>query len=511
MAAMASTASSRPLLWLLCLISTVAWGGDWKLTSGITLSERYSDNVDLATTGLERSDWITEIAPRISARRDGRRLKSNIDYTLRGLVYAEDSDNNKISHNLNARLNAELMEDWFYLDANARISREPKTLTGGIGLGDGVGIGNTTSVGAYSISPYMKRRFGSAATVEARLSRDSVFIGDSAISDSESTRYLLSAVSGSHSLPLSWSGNYTRTDTRNSATTDTGSEHAAINARYQLSKKFGLLANVSHEKNDFTGARASVRDFTSYGLGAFFTPSRKISMDALYNYSDDGNFISGNITVSPTPRTTARVASSKRAFGRSHTLGLTHRTRKSNWSLTYRDELTTSQQQFLNLLGSVYVCSDGNTYLPADVPTTGDCALVPVVGQTQVNQTYLAKNLIGNVSYTLRRNTWRFSLFDNQREYQGIAGSDNTRGMQASWSLRPAVRTTFTLTGGMSRIETSTSAQEDELWNLALVATHQFQSKVSASVEARHQERKSNLPTGDYSENALAARLNMSF
>jgi uncharacterized protein (PEP-CTERM system associated) len=63
----------------------------------------------------------------------------------------------------------------------------------------------------------------------------------------------------------------------------------------------------------------------------------------------------------------------------------------------------------------------------------------------------------------------------------------------------------------MSRNESSTSSLQDDLWNLGLVATHQFQKKVTGSLEARHQERKSNLVTGDYSENSVAARLNMSF
>jgi uncharacterized protein (PEP-CTERM system associated) len=130
----------------------------------------------------------------------------------------------------------------------------------------------------------------------------------------------------------------------------------------------------------------------------------------------------------------------------------------------------------------------------------------------QLNQTFLSKNLVGVVGYSLRRNTWLLSLFDTRREYQGLAGgSDTTRGLQASWSLRPAVHTTFTLTGGMSHAELSTGNQQDDLWNIALVATHQFQPKVTGSLEARHQERKSNLAGTDFTENSVAARLNLTF
>jgi uncharacterized protein (PEP-CTERM system associated) len=515
MAGMASTASSsRARVFLLtCLVATTTWGADWKFASKMTLSERYSDNVNLSGNGLEQSDWITEITPGFTLRRDGARLKANVDYSLQGLLYANGSASNKVSNNLNGRVNAELTPDWFYLDATARMSQQINSLTGGIGVGDSVGIANTTSVGAYTLSPYIKHRFGSAATVEARVSREGVFIGDSALSDTASTRYTLSALSGNSFIPLSWGANYSRTDTTNSGVgaADTGSEQASLNARYRLSKKFGLLASASMEKNDFTGVSATAKDYSSYGLGAFYTPSRKISMDALYNHSNDGNFLSGNLTFSPTPRTVIKASSTKRAFGRSYSLNLTHRTRFSNWGLSYQDALTTSQQQYLNYLGTVYVCSDGKVYLPADLPASGNCTPVAITSQTQDNRTYLAKNLIGTVSYSLRRNTWQLSLFDNQREFQGAPSNDTTRGLQASWSLRPSAHTTYTLTGGMSRNESSTSSLQDDLWNLGLVATHQFQKKVTGSLEARHQERKSNLVTGDYSENSVAARLNMSF
>lgn len=521
MAAMASTASSSARFFLLtCLVSTAAWSGDWKITSGITLSERYSDNVDLATSGSEQSEWITEITPRIGVRRDGAHLKVNADYSLQGLYYANGSENSKLRHNLNGRANAELVDEWFFLDATARISHEPKDFSGSAGLGDSVGIGNATSVGSYSLSPYMKHRFGSAATVEARVTRDGVFIGDSSVSDSASTRYSLSAVSGNDFFPLSWSAKYNRSDTSNSGATDSGSESASVNARYRFSRKFGVLAQASIEKNDFVGAGNNLKDYTTYGFGAFYTPSRRFSMDALYNHSDNGNYVSGSVTFNPTLRTSIKATSTGRAYGRSYGLDLTHRTRKSNWSLHYQDDLTTSQQQFLNFIGDVYVytCPTGTESHPVGVPPSDPtaCTLSSIIryfDQTQLNQTYVSKTLNGTVNYTLRRNTWTLNLYDNRREYQGIAGgNDSTQGLQTSWRLKPAAHTTFTLTGGVSRNESSgTPNREDDLWNLGLVVTHQFQPKVSGSVEVRHQERESNQADGDYSENSVAARLNMSF
>jgi uncharacterized protein (PEP-CTERM system associated) len=518
MAAMASTASSKPLLLLVCLFSTAVSAGDWKFTPSLVLSERYSDNVNLGTSGREESDWITEISPRISLQRSGARIKANVDYSLQGLLYANDSDRNTLRHHLNGQSSSELVEEWLFLDAGARISHELVNLTSNGGLGDGVGAGNTTAVGSYSFSPYIKHRFGSVASVEARIAQDGVLIGNAGFSDTAATRYSLSAISGNRFMPLSWSASFSKSDTSNSgALADSNSERASGNARYQLSRKFGLLAQASTEKNNFTGANANLRDYSSYGLGAFYTPSRRISMDVYYNKSDTGNFVSGSATLSPTLRTSINAASTKRAFGRSHTLQLAHRTRKSNWSLSYLDDLTTSQRQISNpLIVELWSdCPGIEIVIPPERPSSNLCKLLataPAANNVLVNQTFLAKTLTGTVSYSLRRNTWILSIYDTQREFQSLAGgNDTTRGLQASWALRPAASTTFSLSGGMSQQESSTGNRRDDLWNLALAATHQFQSKVSGSMEVRHQQRESNLPNNDFTENSVAARLNMSF
>ena len=525
MAAMASTASNKRIYLLACLlIALPAWSGEWKFTSGIALSERYSDNVDLKANGQAESDWITEISPRISMSRAGGRVKANVDYSLQGLLYANDSDQNDVRHNLNGRATAELARDFFFLDATARISHQLLSLADAGGLGDAVGSGNTTSVGSFSLSPYIKHRFGSAATVEARMTQDGVFIGDSSLSDTNSTRYQLSAVGGNYFPPLTWGASYTKSDTSNSgaSTSDSGNESASANARYRLTRKFGLLAQASMEKNNFAGASSSVQDYSSYGLGAFYTPSRRVSMDVLFNDSDNGAFVSGSLTLNPTLRTSITATTSERAYGRTYSFNLAHRTRRSNWSLRYSDDLTTSQQQYLDYSGvkNAYFCPVINKVeiVPYGQPPSDPVTCVYILSsgppsQAQINQTYVSKNLMGVIGYSLRRNTWLLSVFDTQREYQSlVSGSDTTRGLQASWSLRPAAHTTFTLLSGISQNEISgPPSREDDLWNLSLVATHQFQPKVSGSVEVRHQERTSTDATGSYDENSVAARLNMSF
>jgi uncharacterized protein (PEP-CTERM system associated) len=539
---MASTASSRSSSYLLVLLlcPALAGAGDWEIRPRITLSEIFSDNPDLVSSSQAKSDWITEITPAVSIKREGGRIKVQADYRMTGLIYANDSDRNDILHGLDGRANAELVEDWFYVDATARISQQLRDgarsgdtgvvgvggvggIGGGVGGGGQVGISginNTSQVGGYSISPYLKRRLGSFATVEARLTYEDVLSDDSDVSDGQTTRYRLSAVSGNMYYPLTWSASYEKSDTTYSDSDDTSNDRAALNARYTLNKDFGLLGRAGLEKNDYSGVDEDEEDYHYVGLGFSYTPSRRFSADVYYNYSNDEDnkhFLSGSVTLNPTPRTSLRASADQRSFGRAYGLNFSHRTRQSNWTLNYQEDLTDSNQQFLNYTGTLYAhtCGGAVIYTNSPIPPAG-CVANPglnlnLVNQSQTDETYTSKILSGAVTYTQRRSTFLLSAYANKRSYESSGDADEkTYGLQGSWNLKTAPTTTFTLAGGVSRDDNG-GDDPDHLWNLGLAVTHQFDAKVSANLGLRRQQRSSDEAGESYKENAVAARLNMSF
>ncbi len=528
MANMASNKHQGPL-WVLPLLllplQETASAADWQVRPRISLSERYSDNIDLRTNGLEQSDWVTTITPGVSLSRTGRRLQVHADYSLLGMLYADDSDRSRARHNLNGRANAELLEDWLYLDAGARVSQEINDYTRGIGVGDAVGLGNTSQVSSYSLSPYLRHRFASFATVEARVSQQGVWTDSVGATDSDSTQYRLNASSGADFHPLSWSASYDRRETDNSNTANSDSERGSVNFRLPLHRKYGLLGQAGMEKNNYTGASNRVRDYTYYGLGAFYTPGRRFSMDVYYNDSDFGGFVSGNLSFSPTDRTTINASSTQRNFGRSHALSLNHRTRKTNWGLQYSENITTYNELHTTPLYDAWSCPGfGFIAVPLGTPLPTGCTalsqndLYALLGPqafatSTVSNDFVYKSLIGTFGYRFRRSNLHLSLYQNQREYSAAAptGSDQTQGMQASWSLTPGARTTITVSGGISQVDSGAATGNDDLWNMRLAATRRFQPKVSGSVELRHQERSSSRVGGDFAENSVAATLNVSF
>ena len=60
----------------------------WRFSSGLEVDENWSDNINLAPAGSERSDFVTVISPSFHASRNSARLVANFDYNPSYLYYA---------------------------------------------------------------------------------------------------------------------------------------------------------------------------------------------------------------------------------------------------------------------------------------------------------------------------------------------------------------------------------------------------------------------------------------
>lgn len=494
-----------------------ACAGDWQFTPSFSLSERYSDNVNLSANGSEQSSFVTEATPSIRATRNGARVKANVNYSMHGRAYTSSSVGNSLDHKFNGSLKAELSENFLFLDANADVSQQYRTLTGALGADAINTSSNLANVVTYSITPYIKTRLGSYANLDFRLTHSNVSYESAGATDSSSNGVNFSLTSGSRMLPVSWALNFRQQNVDNKTTVDTESEYTKANLRYPLSRRFGLTAQANNERNDYLGATGRQRDFTSWGGGAYYEPSRRLSTEIAYNSSDNGGFWSGSLSFRPTLRTSLTASTTQRSFGRTYDLGFKHRTRKSSWGVQYREDLTTTRDQLLSPIAllDVYDCSGTAEAVPTGTPPPNPtCVLAGQIyglTSTDFNTTFLSKSLNSSVSYRMRRSTATLSLFSNERDSQPSGATDRTDGLQMSLSIIPATRTTYTLSSGWTTTQSSAIVGQDDLWNISLSVSRRFQPKVSGSLQLRHQQRESVTVSRDYEENSVAANLNMSF
>jgi uncharacterized protein (PEP-CTERM system associated) len=504
------------------LVYSHAGAAEWKITPTLDLKETYTDNVRLAAPGLEKSDFITQVNPGISLTGTGPRLKLNANYVMQNLVYAEESSPNTMNHMLNANANAELVDNLFFLDGRAAISQQNISLLGPQST-DNVNItGNRTEVQTYSVSPYLRHRLSNYASTEIRYTHNEVSTGGSGMSNSQADRIQLSLNSGSAFKTLGWGLNYhnEKTSYGNTASTNIipalDSEVLSGNLSYSVTPKFRLTATGGYEKNNYisTGPKP------------------------------DGSFWSAGFSWAPSAMTSIDASAGRRFFGDTYSLAASHRTRLTNWSVSYSEDITSTRNQFL-IPATISTASLLDPLFAATNPAWA--AADPVLRQQLIdnelrrlglpttqaesinyltNRLFLQKRLQASVAVMGAKNTLVLSLFHVTRDAQTsqtldspllgnstLALNDNTKqvGGNAFWSLRIGPRTSANLNIGYIRNSFPSLDRTDNDKTIRLSLTRQFQPKLNGSLEFRRLQRDSSQSGSDYSENALIAFISMRF
>ena len=475
---------------------------DLKATARLNVSGTYTDNVSLAPRGSEKSDFVINVSPAISVTRDTGRVKANLDYTLQNLIYLNDSSRNSSNHQLGATANAELIKQFFFLDASASVGQQNISTLGPVGIDNTSKTGNVTTVSTYSLSPRLQHRFGTFASTQVRYTHDGVFNASSAIADSTSDSVDMNLNSGTSFNDFSWGLNYHKQRVNYSQVADTELESYSATIGYLLTRKLRVFGTTGREKNNFQTAGSSV----------------------------DGPFWNAGFSWAPTSRTTFSASTGHRFFGKTYSLNLDHRTRRTSWNATYTESLSSTRTVQSQFLGTVYLylCSDGTTTVPlvsSPALAQSNCQqklrnpiiTVLLIGAGNIsslsllNENFINKNFIGSMSLQTGKSTVTFAAFNTRRELQLSGTLDRQYGGVASWSWRLAPYTVSTLSSGWSRNIVPASKREDDLWNIGLGFSHQLRPKLGSTLNFRHQVRNSNQANADFKENSITAGLNMSF
>jgi uncharacterized protein (PEP-CTERM system associated) len=322
----------------------------WRFEPTISIRETYTDNVALARGDDAKSEFITEINPGFSIRNQGARSDIDIAYSLNNLIYSRDSGRNKLNHQLRALGDFEFVEDLLYLDTRANISQQAVSAFGPIGSNSSDNNNNQT-LRSYSLSPYLRKKFGRQATGEARytFSQQSSNGRDASLTDSAGNSVLLKLDSGPAFQDWGWGAAFTRDEFNYDSSPDTTFESVTGNLRYRINPRLFATGSIGYDKNDYftTGKRPEGGFWT---LGADWRPLRRTSLTA---------------------------SAGRRYFGTIYALGFQHTTRRTAWDISYQQNLTTSQAQFNQPVGSYRDFVEAT--LRSRVPNISDSALRDLV------------------------------------------------------------------------------------------------------------------------------------
>ncbi len=482
---------------LVLAVTRPVLAADWKLAADISGGETYTDNVNLAPSGSQQSDWITTITPSISATKNGARFKADVHYAMQNLFYARDSARNTTYHQLNAHANAELYEKEFYLDTLATITQAAISPLGASGVDNSNATGNLSSVRAFTLSPYWTHRFGSSATAKARYSISDVRNSNDAFSSSANNSLVLSLASGTAFGRLSWELNHSEQHVNYSNRQDVSFTSDFASLGYQINTRMRLTGAVGVEKNSYLTAGAP----------------------------PEGSFWNIDGAWAPSTRTSIDLGFGHHYYGNTWNMAFKRRGAYSEWTANYNESVTTSNSESSGIKPTVltqdtaFLNSSGNGI----VLPSGYTVLDPT--QIQSNQVYLNKQF--GTGFNWKKGKSGISLRAYHSVQQALESGQITNllnsgafqttntikqtGISAGWTWQLTPMMSSLLSADLSRATYPELGRTDHTTALQFGVNRKFSRKLNGNVSLRRQVRTSNQNASEYSENALTGSVTYKF
>jgi len=477
-------------------------GRGFYVTPTLAANATLTNNVNLSATD-KQSDLILAISPGIQIGGQSGRVRGFLNYALTGNFYARNDESSSIYNSLSAAVNAEVVQNWLFVDANASVSQQYISPFGTQSPDSSLNNPNRTEVRTVSVAPNFRGQIAGQVNYVGRAFYSYTDSGSSQAADSTVWGALLGFDATTRWSRLSWGLDFTYREAR---FTNQRSEFDQLNV---LSLNYAITPElrVSLRGNVETSNLTSFDDETTAGWG-------------------------GGVRWTPSPRTNFIAEYDQRVFGNSHLYSLDYRTPRTVWAISNRQGLSTGQ----------FNSGRGNPGSPFDLLFAQFATVEPdPVARAQLvnaflrangidpnaslntgylpNQVVLERRQEASASWLGQRSTVIFNIYQTQSENVATAALDpndpfsngNTikwRGGSVSWSHRLTPRATLAVTGSGQRTTQRFGDLETTLWTGMAMWTNQLAERIALSLSARYQKQTG---TTTYDEAALLATLNMTF
>lgn len=492
---------------LLGMVLSVPVRAEITVKPAIAVRETYSDNPQLRSDDTAQGQFITDLSPSLALAFNGPRLKLTAQVSGHLYAYSGSQDNaNSSMLQLGTAGKANVIDDLLYIDGAASRSRQ-STSAFGPQFQQGYSDVNSDIITTYRISPYLVHRFGAAANLQLRYTRDSVKSSRNQLSDSVGDAVNLSLSSGPAFTAVGWDLQAYHQQLDDELAGSSEVDNAVATLRYRLKRSLSVYANTGYDR------------YTYQGLGG----------------TTSGKSYAGGFTWTPSQRTSIDASIGRRYFGKTYSLAATVRSRKTIWNVMYRDEITTARAQFLqsgsistaDLLDASFAAAfpdpiERRQAIDAYIRATGLPVSVPNNVNYFSNRLLLQKQFQGSVVLNGSRSTAIISLSNTKRTALSPAGvdagivnavdglNDNThqRSGTMSFNYRLSPRTAATLTASKSHVQSLTTGIATDQTLVSIGMTRQFDRRLSGNLELRRNQGQTlDLAGRGYRENAITASL----
>lgn len=485
---------------------------NWYFVPSIELAETYSDNINLAPSGREDWDLVTEITPGLSLHGESARVKADLDYRIQNLLYLNEPGRSTVNHRFQGNGTAELLDEHLFFDAESVVTQVALDPNRDAGY-DSINSVPRTDLYSFRGGPRYQQNFGGYAQMQAGYSFGIVRYGGNAsgASDSDLKRAEVSLASGRRFTRLGWSLSYYNEEVDRGSESRVGDakhEVAVAEVSYALTRHFSVLARAGDETHEFDTRQQGFENGTYTAGGFEYRPNRHTRIQALYG----DRYESASVAWEPTRRTSVDVQWKDTQVGanvgESWDAEASLRTRRTRWALTYTEEPATVQQ----LVFSPFIFVDPTTGIfYSDFAPGREFFGFDPAGFRYTDEVFIRRR--GQASFELHtgRTDSSVIIYDEEREFTASGEIETAQGINTGISWRFAPRTSALGNIDWSRRELRTSASEYDVWRVETGLQHDLASDAIGVVTVSHGERSSGSGSAGYTENRISVRLFMQF
>ncbi len=463
---------------LLVMAMEPATAAEWTYSDGLLLGTAFTDNVDLTENDKE-SAWSAVVTPNLLLNGKGARMSVQLAAALQ---FVTNSDEHFYPQ-IRGSVNGELIQDRFFVNAYA--SADQETIDPLRPAGSPINsTGNLTTTYTLGINPYWVEHFSNIA--DLRLDYDHRWEthsgGRNEPDDRRYDDFYFSLASGRHFNILEWGLTGSYSHTAYSGDSGSNTTFKSLNARigYILTRHLKPYATFGREWNTYDTSR-SRSGGDMWLVGAVWTPNPRVYLDAGWGHRFFGD----------TPKVTFRYRHRRSTIR----LGYTRNIESGYQSLDEQQILATT-----NLAGN-----------PVNPFAGPPGAVISARGFNSFigNGAYVDDRFTGGYLLQGRRTSFGIDARYSDKVYEKTPQEILEWEVGLTLSRQLARQLSVDARTSWYRTEDQGDFQADT-WHLRLGVTRQLGLYTHLRFSYSHEQRDSNRPNDDYTENRLALTLNTS-
>lgn len=466
----------KGLLVGLAVLPQLAGAGDWKLDESVTAGLTYVDR----TGNTPSKGSVLQVSPQVSLKGQGGRSEADINYRLTASQGFGDTDPASLAHNLRARGRVEVIENEFFVGANA--SAQLVGSSSSTGPVDAINV-DSSGRQSYSVqlTPEFRHHLNRYADIVSQNRIDYVTYDGKNVDgndDSRSVSANLGIRSGRYFGPLDWSLDVTQSRTKYDLRNDKRKSYD-LGVGYRFNNHWRGRGQLGYEKNDVQSNRNDT-DGATWNLGFDWTPNSRTSFSAQAGKRYLGTVFSGS----------AR-----------------HNTRRTSLSLDFSRDVT--NRRSTQLLDSFLfdLDADGNVILD---PVTGLPNVVYVPQAQQTDEDYVSEQIRGVVSIRGRRTTASLTASFTNRDYEVSDSDEDAYSLSLAVTRQLGGRISASLRSSLSSTD-SGAGNDSDTYDVQFTLSKQLSRRTSVNLDLLRRERDASTINSDYTENRIGVSLSSSF